>query len=573
MTDFFTRRAFWWSLLVVAVVYLVTFALMSPKGLWIVDNENRFLQTKALADNGFREYNIPWSGKAMDPQLRFSPLLFNPQGTFKKQKDGQLISVFQPAFMVISSIFYKVLGYPGLYVLPLGAALLMLWGCARLAGLLYEGKMVSHLAVLLAGLATPVWFYSQTFWEHTTAACLVVWGLLFVMRHHRQESWRDLALGFSFLALSLFFRDVLGLLAMVVLGLLLMRRPQAWLRSIGVAGAVLVVGVGLLMAFQGVTTGLPLGFHAGTLAGTESGVGGHLSHRPLLFYLFFCSAHPSKTVSVMLALPFLLAYLWRPRFARETFQKVVPWWAVAALVAGVVFLIALWSSPNIMRHLLAAGGLFLAAPVLVLGFLGVKEKTAARLLDRGSGFLVSTIALYLLVYCLVVPLEGAMSLHWGARPVFVLYPLLAVTAAGTLARWIRAGGLKMRWAGASVAMLIMVSILAQGQAVHLLHQKKVFSLQLAETLARFPHKVVVTNIFWLGHEMYDLFDEKTVFFFKDSSELNKLVPKIGARGHREALLVTPPQGPNPPPGVVRLNDEKWGFYGLDISVLAISGRK
>ena len=561
LSERFASRSILWTVALVASIYMVTMILMPRQGLWMVDNENRFLQVQALADNGFSSYAIDWPGRTIDPGLDLSPLRFNPEGSFQVEKNGQLISVFQPAFILISAVFYRLLGYWGLYILPLGAAVLLLIGVARLAAVLYQEKSAPHLAVLLTGLATPVWFYSQTFWEHTTAACLCVWGMVMVIRFLAGNRRQDLATGFAFLVAAVFFRDVLGIFAVLVLVLLLMRDRKQGLKTTLTAGAVLVFGVALLMLLQWSTTGKPLGFHADTLMGSESGLAGHLRDRVLLFYLFFCAALPERGWSLVLAAPFVVAFLFRPRLTGARLRSILPWWVLAALISGAVFLFAFLTAPNTLRHLLSANSFFLASPILILGLIRQKE---AGWISTGGGLLLTVTCLYLVAYSLVAPWAGAVSLHWGARPVFTLYPLFGVLAAGTLSQWSKAAVGKGSHGGSIViGLLVLLSVVAQVGSVELLGRKKAFSEQLSRTVAGFSGPVVVSNVWWLGHEMYSVFFDKSIFYIRTQMQLDRLEAALYAKGYREIIFASRPSPGPSRPGVMRIEDGGWNFYSLD----------
>jgi len=574
-------RSVLWSVAAVAVIYLVTLTVMPRHGLWIVDNENRFLQVQALVENDFAEYAIRWPGHAIDPAFAYNPLRFNPEGSFEELKDGQLISVFQPAFIVIAAVFYRLLGFWGLYILPLGAAILLLIGVVRLAVAMSLDRPTAHLAVLLTGFATPVWFYSQTFWEHTTAACLCVWGVCFVMRFITDRARWQLAAGFALLVAAVFFRDVLGLFALVLLGWLLWRVQRQRLRVVLTAGAVLLAGLGLLMLLQWLTIGKPLGFHAGTLLGSGAGLVEHLQDRPRLFWLFFFAAHADRVWSLLLTAPFVIAFLWRPRLTETRLGRAVPLWSLAALVTGAIFLVFFVTAPNVLRHLLAANGFFLAAPVLILGLLrGAKrepghdsghhsEHDSEREPFAKTDFLLAVACTYLLVYCLVAPWAGAVSLHWGARPVFVLYPLFAVLAAATLARWWQIAGTRRGWQAAVIGLLLLTSCVAQIESVRTLARKKAFSERLNRTVAGISQPIIVTNVWWLGHELYSVFFDRPIFYLRTQAELEQLAATLHTRGVREFVLATRPQQGPKPPSVLRVDDGGWNFYSLDFVIVPV----
>ncbi len=551
-----------WSVLLVAAVYLATLAVMPRRGMWIVDNENRFLQTAALARGGFGSYAIPWAGHDLDPRFTMNPLRFDPEGTFQPVKGDQLVAAFQPTFMLVSALPYRALGPWGLYLWPLGGAVLMLAGVARLAAALRLRRSTQHLAVLLAGLATPAWFYSQTFWEHTTAAACAVWGVVFAVRHLESRSSRQLVAAFAWLGAALLFRDVLGLFAVIVLALLAWRSPGARLRTALVGGAVLLAGVLLLLALQWATIGRPLGFHAGTLLGEERGLLAYLRARPALLYLYLVNAHPDRALSFVLAAPFLLALIARPRVPAARLATAAPLWVAAAALAGALYLAGLLATQDPPRHLLAANGFFLAAPVAILGLLRPRDGDADTA-NVAAETVQAAVCLYLVAYCLVAPWAGAVSLHWGGRMQFTAYPLLAVLAARTCERWQDAPRRSVRWRPALLVALVAVSCAAQIWALGVLRHKQAFSERLSRTVAAMAPRVVVTNVWWVGHEMYASFFDRTIYYVRTQAQYDALEKALEARGVDSILYAARPLATSPAPGTVHVTDG-WGFYALDL---------
>ena len=188
---------------------------------------------------------------------KMNPLRFNPEGTFEEFKDGQLISVFQPAFLVLGAVFLKAFGTTGLNLLPIAGAALMLAAVSVLAGRLALANRDRHLAVVLAGLATPTWFYSQNLWEHTLAAGLCLWGVVGLVDFLQERRTRALVLACVSLVAAVIIRDVLGILVLILMGLLFVRMPGERRRLALVGGAVLGGGALLMAAFQWAVVGQP----------------------------------------------------------------------------------------------------------------------------------------------------------------------------------------------------------------------------------------------------------------------------------------------------------------------------
>lgn len=558
----------YWSLALVLAVYLATLAIMPARGLWMVDNENRFIQIRALADANLQEYAIPWGGRELDPGFEMNPLRFNPEGTFEEFKDGQLISVFQPAFLVLGAVFLKLSGTTGLNLLPIAGAALMLMAVSALAGRLALANRDRHLAVILAGLATPTWFYSQNLWEHTLAAGLCLWGVVGLVDFLHERRTRSLVLACASLVAAVVIRDVLGILVLILMGLLFVRMPGERRRLALVGGAVLGGGALALAAFQWAVVGQPLGFHAGTLAG-GGGLAEHLARRPRILYLYLIAAHPQQVLSFVLAAPFLASFVLRPRLSPARTPLVVPLVALAAAAAGAAFLAGFLNAQNTPRHLLAANSFFVAAPLVILGLL---RPTLDRRRDTISGtrdFLVTSVCLYLLCYCLVAPWAGAVSLHWGGRLQFCLYPLLTVLAVRAFADWREGGARRPGWAWAAVSGLVVVSIAAQVYSVTIVREKKLYSERLAVAMERMEPDVVITDVWWAGHELYEAFRERTIYFVSSQAQLESLAGRLSARGVTSFVFATRPRPGPAPAGTVRVLDGGWDFYSLDLLVSPI----
>ncbi|MBK8167080.1 MAG: hypothetical protein IPK64_14165 [bacterium] len=556
-----------WSLALVFAVYLASNLLMPARGLWMVDNENRFLQVQALADAGFTRYAIPWKGAELDPGFAMNPLRFDPEGTFEGYKNGQLIAVFQPTYLYLSALALKAGGPVGLNLLPILGAMAMLVAVSALARRLDLGARDRHLAVIVAGLATPAWFYSLNLWEHTLAAACCAWGLVGLVQFLRERTWRPLLLGFAGLGAAVFLRDVLGLFALVVTVLLAARLPSERRRVVVAAGAVLGGSVALLVLFQWLTTGHPLGFHADTLArGAGAGAGGHLAKRPLIFLLYFVGAHPERAVSFLLAAPFLAAFVLRPRLQAARAPLLVPGLAALAALAGAGFLAGFLASPTPLNHLLSANGFFVAAPVVILGLLRPAAAATPKPSTTARELILQAACLYFVAYCLVAPWAGAVSLHWGGRLQFSLYPLLAVLAVAAMADWRDRPGRRPAVAWAGLAAVLLVSIAGQAYSVTLVRHKKLHAERLAMAMEQLEPQVVITDVWWAGHELYASFRDRTIFYVRSQAQLEALAGQLVARGVDRFVFATRPRPGPAAPGAIRVDDGGWGFYSLDLLV-------
>ena len=208
-------------LLAVAAIYTGSLLLLPAGGFWINDNASKFLQMRSIIAGHYRDYAITLPGRAIDPDLAFNPL---PSPYFYV-RGKTVYSQYSLVFAIFSSFPYRALGHRGLYLIPLLSSLLMLAGCARIAAFLGADRRAIGVVVALAALATPVWFYSLTFWEHTPAACLLIWGLHHLLRSLPGGDRKRMFVGSLLLALAVAFRDELYLFLPVAVGVVLLRTP------------------------------------------------------------------------------------------------------------------------------------------------------------------------------------------------------------------------------------------------------------------------------------------------------------------------------------------------------------
>jgi hypothetical protein len=509
------------ALIVVAVVLAVTVCLLPKDGFWIVDNANKFLQVRAKLDHS--RYDLPWPGAGVDPLYRFNPL---PE-PFSQVQDGKLYSIFSPVFAAVSSVFFSVFGFTGLYLLPLLGSLLLLAGVARLV----RDPLARTLAVVLTGLCTPVWFYSVTFWEHAVAVAFCVWALYLFRKFVETGSFRDLVIGSVLAALSIYFRDELYLFCAVLLGITVFHLKKDRLKSLLIAGASMAMTIVPLWLFQGHAIGKPFGFHVGAHLFSASGMAEHLEARPTVLYSLFAAAGPSIPVSLALALPFLVMFVVNPKFSGPTFVKAMPLLALVALVCGAFQLRGYFQDGSPIVWMLQSNSLFTAAPVLMLAFVRKKDG------GESTRFIWITALAYAVVYGLAAPLMGSTGIHWGNRFVLLLYPLLCVPAAVNTAEWLRAGGGK-KVTGLIVVLVMVATLAAQAYSIRLLYEKKRFSQRANQQVQRLSEETVITSIWWAPQELYSEFYGKSYYYFRSPQELDLLLDLLGRSGCERYVLVT-----------------------------------
>jgi hypothetical protein len=153
---------------------------ISPKGVfWTPDEGAKWLEMQSVRIEGDLRYSVSFPAQRVDTELQYLP----HAGIFPRPSigaDGLLYLGFETpvVFPLMSKVGFWLFGVVGVYLIPLLSG----WLTAVIAGVLADKVRagVGAPALLLVGLGTPVWFYSELFWEHTAACCLALIALAFV---------------------------------------------------------------------------------------------------------------------------------------------------------------------------------------------------------------------------------------------------------------------------------------------------------------------------------------------------------------------------------------------------------
>jgi hypothetical protein len=544
------------SVAAVAVAYAATLALLDRRAFWTIDSASKLLQVQAILASGYRDFSLPWPGRAIDPEYRWNPLP-HPFGVVE---DGRLFSFYPPAFAVLSSIPYRLFGMAGLLALPFLASIALAAGVARTARTLGADAAGQAAAVLATGLCTPVWFYSVVFWEHVPAAALAVWGVAGALDFVRGGARRDLVRGCVLATLAVYLRDELYLFCGVLAAVAVLGGPGPRARVAATALATLAATALPLWAFQAWALGHPLGFHLDTQFAAD--LGAHLRERWAVVHVLFLAGAPGRGSSLALMGPFALWLLLAPRLTARAASRAVPVAAAFAALGCAVSLAGYAEGP--IRWMMASNGLLATAPVLVFAGFRFADPREASLDPRAAGALRAVALGYAALYALLAPLDASTGVHWGNRLLLVLYPLLAVLAGPNLARWLRLCARTRPAAVVAVGLAVALGLGAQAFSIHLLREKLAFSVRLAEAVRRHPDAPIATGIFWVPQELFAEFYARPVFLVGSQADLRELRVRLVRAGYRELLFATAPGRANAGALVERVDDPELGFYGVDL---------
>ncbi len=546
------------AVLLVAAVYLLSYAVIETRGFWIVDNANKFLQVQALLGSRFTDASLPWLGGTMDPRYEFNPL----PPPFSFFKDGRLFSQYSLPFAFLSAINYGVVGWWGLYVIPLLATLLMLPGLGRVADALGYREGSGRAAVLMAALGTPLWFYALVFWEHAPAVCLGVWAVAFALRFLRRGGWGNLVVSSLLAAGSIWFRDEMYLFLAVLVVTIVFYSPGRRAPALAVGLLAGLTALAPLWWLQWKILGSPFGFHLETSRAFADGVGAWAAVRPRVFYDLFAAAGKRWWLSLLLTAPFTMALIVRPSFRKRAFGLAVPLALLAGTLTTLFVLAGYLRADSPVIWMLRTNSLFTASPLLLAAGLRLREAegpSSRALLRRWLWLLVVG---YAILYGLLSPADRTEGIHWGNRLLLVLYPLLAALAAGVLVRWWSWEPPGPGWRKGIVILAAAVSLGAQVWSLMLLDWRQDFSRRANLEIGRRPEGTVVTDTWWVSQELYSEFYRKAYFYAGDPQGYQRLLGMLAAAGRREILLVTDHPRLAPAEPVAMVQDHALRYFSL-----------
>ncbi|MFZ1947956.1 MAG: hypothetical protein WAW06_10465, partial [bacterium] len=585
------------AIALVAVAYLATLALLPLDGIWINDIGSRIIQVQGIVASDYTDYSIAWPGAEIDPSFDFAPLAY----PFATIRGDRLFSVWSPFFAAVSSVFFRLAGYPGLYVLPFAASLALLAAVARLVKEVGGGARAQVYAVLLAGLATPLWFYSATFWEHTAVMALLVWAVVAFVRFVATARLRQACVAAALTAFAAYFRAEVYAFSLALLAVLIFYAPRSKLRAALAFCCATAAALVPLWLFHWWALGSPAGHHLATLF--ESDPISHLLARPKVFFYLFLGASREVWASLVLTMPFVILLLINPRLPERAFRIAIPLVGLAGAAFAVLVYACFFTTDLPVVCLGACNSLLPAAPILVLGLVRLKDQSpdAAR-----RAMLWVLVVSYAAIYWLTVPEKASWGIHWGARYLLVVYPLLVVPCALNLEAWQgmvpwpgwrlrlqpgrrlglhagpqpgpRAGlGLGPRssrtralsWA--AVTLLVGASLAAQVLSITILQRKMSFSSRLNREVAARAETVIVTDQWWVAQELYSVFYSKPIFLVGSQRAYDDLARRLAARGLTQMLYVTPAApGEKLGPGTTRVLDGGLNYWSLDLVPVRIA---
>lgn len=543
--------------IVAAICFAVIFALPRD-AFWIADNGNKALVAQRLVATQYRDFDFDQPGARFDPGGRYFPI----DAPFRVLRDGKPSSVWLPAYPALAAPFYIVLGTPGLSVpaalsVAASAGLFVLW-MAPVVGVVWAVFGGFALA-----LATPLFFYGVTVWEHGVSVALTLGALLALSR----PAPARFALAGFLIALGCAFRSEMALLgvALAIACWFARRRivDPIWL-ALGALPAVAAI-----LAFHLAAYGDPLGPHVtGSLlpvtGETQVSLRQWLRSAVALLTGYGSNGLEALAIAAFGAGAFAFGVLAALRDASGVRARICVALALAGWAFGLGRIVA---ADDPIAALNRYNGLSIQLPLVALAGCGfVCAWRDARFRSLRVALLGGAIFLGLGTV-LGATTRLSSGIHWGPRFLLPAAPMIvALAIAASLRR--------------SFGVLVVAGLVSSGAATWLLAQQLGESQRFGATLLAAPEPVVVTGHPLLAQQLAQIWERKPILLAQDPASMNALVQQLASRGAGAFALVVPPGGiRNAVPSGARceLRNENRGrhvgYFDLDVLACRIAPRR
>lgn len=527
-----------WSLLAAAIVlavYVSTLSIMPKHVFWSPDEGGRYIEVQTVQWRGGIEYTLPYRGQRMDPERRFYP-----DGSVYPMQlhDGTMRLPWPIWFPLLSRMPLALFGITGIYLIPLTAGFLVVVVCGLLAW-----KVAPRLAaptILLVGLASPIIFYSLTFWEHTLATLLALLGVAVTI--YGGGSVRSLLVALPPVLLAYLLRlEMLAFVAVLPLAVLIcnLLDPRhasgaegavaGWVQSVRLRPRrVQLVGAGLIIALL-VLVWLAFPWHRrGFLQESlvvREGIW-FLRRLPNALTEIFISTSrdegpPLHKVLARLTLCGVAAAV-LAAFVRRRRTESILLFSGLAVVLAFSATVAFMSEPYRALH-----GIVPVAPYVAVASYALVRAWRTR--ERPLLMLSLVAALYLLfgvgaILTFYVGRGGLLStLEWGQRYVLTLFPLLAILAVIAFWEfWESPRPIAQRRAFASLfGVLVFVGLQIQARGLEMLYENRQILAHWDAALR--VSAPVVTDLWWLPTAVPERFTTSEMFVLGDRAGLGEWV--------------------------------------------------
>ncbi len=509
----------------VLIAYVCFLWLMPEDCFWITDGGNKFIQLKSFSESG--SIAVVYPAEDIDPQRRFFPR----GGHHFKSINGKMYSFYPPYFSLISAPLYNLFGWNGIFIIPLFSTIACLFFVSKMARFLRLPK--ERILLILSAFATPLFFYSLTFWEHTLAVLLStasVYLALLALSGTRPGLFLSLAGGLIGAAAA--FREESYVLLAAMAGALMVcsnhkRSSSLFALALGFLSAALPLWI-----FNYLTYGHILGLHPVIYSELPGGppllslqaVIMKISNFFVYLFRFHAAGADEKFLTTLLVIPFILATaagVFTKKDDRYIFNVKVLILAICSF-SSLALTTLLIKNPKPIINTLWTQSLVTSIPFIIIFFINIGNLMTNP--SSGIKFLTATSLFYIVATCLCLN-QRDMGVIWSARHYLSIIPVLTVISWFSFLNMLNfAKSKKVRIAFLSfMGLLAFSSIIIQGHGVKTLSLKKHASEKLIQAASHVTTDIIVTDIFWLPAELASLYYSKKILQIGSDSNIPALL--------------------------------------------------
>ncbi len=549
------REYFFW---IGAGAILVACWLFLPKdAFYSGDSGVKLIQVENLISKRYADISLDYNGRDIDPDSEISPFLLKPNCYIQ---DGRNYSIFPVLFPFLSSFFYSAFGYAGLYIIPLLSAfgvLFLVYSISRL----FLPRAAAVASMYVALFATPMFFYSLTYWEHMPVVFLVLMAVFMFLNGGKSAAGSGIICGMAVWLRS----EIIILFPILFLsGLYFLRRRK----DINVFFLASLVPAAALFIFNRLIYGEWFGHAMRNFKLSVSDRAGEILlqkgtnlwrslvglNMPQLVpqedagwgnSLALIKSNVALETACFASAIFLVFYalLLNRRSRKRKGKKAdasghfntihVTFVSAVLCVATGIYLVTCFFDNSPLITVLRSGGVFSFSPFLVIALLLPAIQSQDSDKRREIYWMLVSSASFLVITSLLAPNDG--GIRYGARYLLPAIPLLSIVSFVVFheiqrQRFGRAFRLVF-------IVLIACSVLIQSRGYQLLFYKKTISSRFTHSLLDNPAERIAMQAWWMIFDAAPAMVSKKVHILRDTRYLARMIESSRALGESHMTIV------------------------------------